>query len=92
MTIRQLVGTAFAPLKAISKFIDFLLGFMPYPFSIIAEIKPLLKSLMYGVLFVWRFLYHMSDICMRVTVKTVHVFSLALDGVDEAIKQTAIAI
>ena len=92
MTIRQIINTAFAPLKAISKFIDFLLGFMPYPFSIIAEIKPLVKSFMYSILFVWRFVYHMSDICMRGIIKTVHVFSLALEGVDEAIKQTVIMI
>ena len=92
MTIRQLVGTAFAPLKGISKFIDFLLGFMPYPFSIIAEIKPLVKSLMYGVLFVWRFVYHIFDICMRGTVKVVHVLSLVLEGIDETVKQTAIMI
>jgi hypothetical protein len=32
MTVRQVIETAFAPLKAISKFIDFLLGFVPYLF------------------------------------------------------------
>jgi hypothetical protein len=92
MAVRRVIETAFAPLKAISKFIDFLLGFVPYPLSVIKEIKPLAKSLMYGVLTVWRSVYHMSDICLRYTVKTVSLCGLALEGVDEAIKQTAIMI
>jgi hypothetical protein len=92
MTVRRVIETAFAPLKAISKFIDFLLGFVPYPLSIVKEIKPLVKSLMYGVLAVWRFVYHTSDICLRYTAKTVNLCSLVLEGVDETIKQTAIMI
>jgi len=78
MTLRRIIESLFAPLKAVSKLIDFLSGILPYPLSTFKQIKTILKSFMYVVMSVWRPCYHVINSCLELT--------------DEIIKQVAITL